>query len=116
MKTTLHELACLPAATRFSLLNLFQEILPDQELLRTLEEELERMNEESLDDSHTRLIETLDELVKKFKLLRSEVNSTDGLHADVFGTNGSFPDHNGGQSPTANWKPGKPTSLQWITI
>ncbi|XP_053346383.1 gasdermin-E [Clarias gariepinus] len=105
VKTTLHELTCLPPETRFSLLNLFKEILPDEELLCTLEEELERMNEESSDDSHTCLIETLDELVKKFKLLRSEVNSTDGLHADVFGTNGSFPDHNGGQSPTANWKP-----------
>ncbi|XP_058260300.1 uncharacterized protein gsdmea isoform X2 [Hemibagrus wyckioides] len=50
VKATLCELAHLTPETRFSLLNLFQEILPDQTLLSSLENKLDNICDESMYD------------------------------------------------------------------
>lgn len=66
VKATLCELARLSPETRFSLLNLFQEILPDQTLLSTLESKLDKVCEEPMRDSYTYLPDTSDEFAGKF--------------------------------------------------
>ncbi|MCJ8749784.1 hypothetical protein PDJAM_G00180290 [Pangasius djambal] len=108
VKATLCKLACLSPETRFSLLNLFQEILPDQTLLSTLEDKLEKICDASMYDSHTYLSDTSNELMDKFLyLLHSETDNMDRLASVVLRPNGSLPaisNQNGGQSAPANWK------------
>lgn len=105
VKETLRKLACLQPETRFSLLQLFQEILPDQTLLSTLEEKLEKMCDESMDDSQVYFPDTPDELTDKFLyVLQSEMDDMDGLPTVTFRPVSS---HNGGQSAPASWKAGK---------
>lgn len=90
-KEILYELTRLPSETRFSLLNLFQEILPDQTLLSTLEDKLEKICDESVYDSHTYLPETSNELTDKFlDLLQSETDNMDSLPT-ALRPNGSLP-------------------------
>ncbi|XP_053540276.1 gasdermin-E isoform X1 [Ictalurus punctatus] len=100
-KEILYELTRLPSETRFSLLNLFQEILPDQTLLSTLEDKLEKICDESVYDSHTYLPETSNELTDKFlDLLQSETDNMDSLPT-ALRPNGSLPaisKQNGSQS------------------
>ncbi|MCI4395575.1 hypothetical protein PGIGA_G00182240 [Pangasianodon gigas] len=108
VKAALCKLACLSPETRFSLLNLFQEILPDQTLLSTLEDKLEKICDASMFDSHTYLPDTSNELMDKFLyLLQSETDNMDRLPSVVVRPNGSLPatsNQNRGQSAPANWK------------
>lgn len=105
VKAMLCELSRLPAETRFTLLNLFQEILPDQALLSILEDNLEKMCDESTYGSNTYLPETSNELTDSFMdLLQSE---TDNMEMLLTGPNGALPSNqNRGQSAPANWNAG----------
>ncbi|KAF4080374.1 hypothetical protein AMELA_G00169680 [Ameiurus melas] len=100
-KEILYELTHLPPETRFSLLNLFQEILPYKTLLSSLEDKLEKICDESMYDSHTYLPEASNELTDKFlDLLQSETDNMDSLPT-ALRPNGALPaisKQNGGQS------------------
>lgn len=109
VKEALRELACLSPETRFSLLNLFQKILPDQALLFTLEDKLEKLCDGPTYDACTYLPDSSNELTENFlALLQSETDHMDGLPTRP---NGSLPEtfsHNRGRSAAANWKAGQP--------
>ncbi|KAK3508219.1 hypothetical protein QTP70_017674 [Hemibagrus guttatus] len=100
VKATLCELACLTPETRFSLLNLFQEILPDQTLLATLENKLENICDESMYDY---LADTSSDLTDKFlDLLLCDMDAM-GLRSD--GSSPASSKQSGGQGAAASWKP-----------
>ncbi|KAF7686222.1 gasdermin-E [Silurus meridionalis] len=125
LKATLCELAHLPTKTRVTLLNLFQEILPDPTLLSTLEDKLKKICDESLSDSHPYLPDTSNELIDRF--LDSLQSDTDNRNR-VFKPNGllqTISNQKGSQSAAANWtadntshnaSPVKPTSRRQLIL
>lgn len=108
VKATLRELVCLSPETRFSLLNLFEEILPDQTLLSTLEDKLENICDESIHDSLTFMSDTSNELTDKFlDVLQAEIDSMDRLPKEPNGSSPAMFYQNGGQSSPVKGKAGK---------
>lgn len=94
------ELAGLSPETRFSLLNLIQDILPDHTLLSTLERKLEEISDESLYDCHTYSPNTSPELTDRF---------LDLLLSDVVKMPTVVRSDGPGQDALADWKAGKLT-------
>ncbi|TSO05456.1 Non-syndromic hearing impairment protein 5 [Bagarius yarrelli] len=100
IRATLCELTCLTPETRFSLLNIFQEILPDQILLSTLEDQLERISEDTMYSHFSP--GTSNELTDKFlDLLLSNINKhSTSVHMSCESTANTS--HNGSSLKSTN--------------